>query len=193
MFVQTLKVHMHTVMEHAIDLVDASADQMGKRFLSDKLPPVLTEWEEQHSAESSKYPEKELKDLLMFGTSSKKTLKNIQSNDPKSLSTSNLRGGGGGVRIRMLRHGLARLCIEEGMAVVYHCMDNARWHHGAALNPLEFPLDDAPAIDALINAYPEPVQVKDLPHPSSSDDLETKAEITAALFKEGFLVLVDDE
>jgi len=54
----------------------------------------------------------------------------------------------------MVRPGVARMCIEDGLAVVYHCMENARWHHGASLNPLEFPLDDAPAIDALLNAYP---------------------------------------
>jgi hypothetical protein len=33
-------------------------------------------------------------------------------------------------------------------------MENARWHHGASLRPLEFPLDDAPAIEALLSAYP---------------------------------------
>ena len=54
-------------------------------------------------------------------------------------------------------------------------------------------MDDAQAIDAVLGAYPEPVYVGDLPHPESSEDLDTKAEIVAALFKEGFLVLVDAE
>ena len=56
--------------------------------------------------------------------------------------------------MRVVRSGVARLCVEDGVAVVYHCLENARWHHGASLQCLEFPLDDAPAIDALLSAYP---------------------------------------
>ena len=95
--------------------------------------------------------------------------------------------------MRMVRAGVARLCVEEGLAVVYHCMENARWHHGAPLQPLEFPIDDAPAIETLLAAYPNPVFLEDLPHPASQEDLETKAEIVQALFKEGFLLLVDGD
>jgi hypothetical protein len=71
--------------------------------------------------------------------------------------------------------------------VVYHAMDNSRVHHGSALRPLEFELDDAPAVEALLNAYPEAVAVKELPHPPA-DDLDDKLEIAKALFSEGFLV-----
>jgi hypothetical protein len=66
-------------------------------------------------------------------------------------------------------------------------MDNSRVHHGSALRPLEFELDDAPAVEALLNAYPEAVAVKELPHPPT-DDLDDKLEIAKALFSEGFLV-----
>jgi len=38
---------------------------------------------------------------------------------------------------------------------------------------LQFELDDAPAIEALLSAYPQPVTVSDLPHPPS-EDLEDK-------------------
>ncbi|CAM9667097.1 unnamed protein product, partial [Sphacelaria rigidula] len=69
----------------------------------------------------------------------------------------------------MVRRGCARLILEDGVGVVYHCMDNARVHHGSSLSPLEFELDDAPAIEALLAAYPDPVRVADLPHPPTDD------------------------
>lgn len=34
------------------------------------------------------------------------------------------------------------------------------------MEPLEFELDDGPAIEALLLAFPEPIAVADLPHPS---------------------------
>jgi hypothetical protein len=62
--------------------------------------------------------------------------------------------------------------------------------HEAPLNPVEFDLDDGPAIEALLDAYPSPVVVMDLHHPS--EELEDKVAIAQALFKEGFLLRVED-
>ena len=42
-------------------------------------------------------------------------------------------------------------------------------------SPLQFELDDAPAIEVLLSAYPEPVRVYDLPHPPT-EDLEDKVQ-----------------
>ncbi len=93
-------------------------------------------------------------------------------------------------RLRMLRPGIARLMIEGDMCVLYHCMDNSREQFGAPLQPLEFELDDGPAIEALLLAYPEAISVADLPHPSEEDD--DKIGVAQALFKEGFLIIDDD-
>ena len=60
---------------------------------------------------------------------------------------------------------------------------------GAPNHPLEFELDDGPAIEMLLEAYPVAVAVLDLPHPS--EELEDKVSVAQALFKEGFL-LIDD-
>ena len=76
------------------------------------------------------------------------------------------------------------------MVVVYHCMDNSRELHGAPLQPLEFELDDGPAIEALLAAYPEAILVSELPHPS--EELEDKISLAQALYKEGFLLIHDD-
>lgn len=91
----------------------------------------------------------------------------------------------------MLRPGIARAVVEDGMVVVYHCMDNSREMFGGVLNPLEFELDDGPAIEALLHAYPTPVMVMELPHPS--EELEDKIGVAEALFKEGFLILSPED
>jgi lysine-specific demethylase/histidyl-hydroxylase NO66 len=93
-------------------------------------------------------------------------------------------------QLRMLRPGIATVTIEDGKIVLYHCMDNARSVFGNEISPLEFELDDGPAIETLLKAYPDPVMVSDLPHPS--EDLEDKVGVAQALFKEGFLFIVDE-
>ena len=90
-------------------------------------------------------------------------------------------------KLRMLRPGIARAIVEEGNVVLYHCMDNSRRTYGEPIRPLEFELDDGPAIECLLRAYPAAVAVGDIPHPS--EELEDKCEIARALFKEGFLLL----
>ena len=58
------------------------------------------------------------------------------------------------------------------------------------MNPLEFELDDGPAIEQLLRAYPEGVTVGDLEHPS--EELDDKISLAQALYKEGILI-IDDE
>lgn len=60
---------------------------------------------------------------------------------------------------------------------------------GNPINPLEFDLDDGPAIEALLKAYPEAVTVSDLDHPS--EEMDDKIGIAEALYKEGFLLIAD--
>ncbi len=90
----------------------------------------------------------------------------------------------------MVRADIARLVLEDGKAIVYHAMDNSRVHHGAPLNLLAFEIDDAPAIETLLHAYPGTVSVKDLPHPPAEDP-DDKISIARSLYNEGFLVVED--
>ena len=62
--------------------------------------------------------------------------------------------------------------------------------HGAPLQPLEFELDDGPAIEVLLAAYPEAVLVSELPHPS--EELEDKISLAQALYREGFMLIHDE-
>jgi hypothetical protein len=168
-----------SALDNALEMLDPAADQVtfpplylahfhppsshqiSKEFLAGRLPVPLTAEEES----------------LSFGSSS---------------STAQVEAGAGQriypfTRLRMLRPGIARAMVEEGMVVVYHCMDNSRQMFGGALNPLEFELDDGPTIEALLHAYPAPVMVMELPHPS--EELQDKIGVAEALFKEGILVL----
>lgn len=51
-------------------------------------------------------------------------------------------------------------------------------------------MDDGPTIEGLIKAYPEGVVVDELYHPSEETD--DKVSIAQALYKEGFLLIIDE-
>ncbi|CAI5728392.1 unnamed protein product [Hyaloperonospora brassicae] len=87
-------------------------------------------------------------------------------------------------QLKLLRHGIARLVIEDGKAVLYHCRENSRLHHEVALSPLEFELDDAESIEFILNSYPDYFRVGDLPH----EDPQDQRDLALALYKEGILM-----
>uniref|UniRef100_M4C072 Bifunctional lysine-specific demethylase and histidyl-hydroxylase n=1 Tax=Hyaloperonospora arabidopsidis (strain Emoy2) TaxID=559515 RepID=M4C072_HYAAE len=87
-------------------------------------------------------------------------------------------------QLKLLRHGIARLVIEDGKAVVYHCRENSRLHHEVAISPLEFELDDAESIEFILNSYPDYFRVGDLPH----EDPQDQRDLATALYKEGILL-----
>jgi lysine-specific demethylase/histidyl-hydroxylase NO66 len=91
---------------------------------------------------------------------------------------------------RLARPGIARLVLEDGKAVLYHCADNSRVYHGAPLSPLEFEVDDAPALEMLlITTEPHWICVKDLIH----GDIEDKMEIAQSLYDEGILAILQTD
>jgi bifunctional lysine-specific demethylase and histidyl-hydroxylase NO66 len=74
--------------------------------------------------------------------------------------------------------------------VLYHCVDNSRVYQGNPLSPMEFEMDDAPALELLLTTVePRWIQVQDLIH----DDIEEKMEITQALYNEGILSILQME
>jgi lysine-specific demethylase/histidyl-hydroxylase NO66 len=114
-----------------------------------------------------------------------------------STSESSSRGaGGGGGKVwpntlcRLARPGIARLALEGGKAVLYHCVDNSRVYQGNPPSPMEFEMDDAPALELLLTTVePRWIQVQDLIH----DDVEEKMEIAQALYDEGILSILQTE
>jgi hypothetical protein len=123
-----------------------------------------------------------------------RVVSNISHPGNKGITATNVPIYGGHVLsdtndVLYIKIALVTVLVEEGMVIVYHCMDNAREMHGAAIQPLEFELDDGPAIEMLLEAYPAGVLVQDLPH--ASEELEDKVGVAQALFKEGFMMIVD--
>lgn len=87
-------------------------------------------------------------------------------------------------QLKLIRHGVARLVIEDGKAVLYHCRENSRMHHEVPISPLEFELDDAESIEFILSSYPDYFRVGDMPH----EDPQDQTELAKALYKEGILM-----
>jgi lysine-specific demethylase/histidyl-hydroxylase NO66 len=156
-FREAAKKRIVRVSKEALSMLDAACDQIGKRFISDRLPPAFTATE-------------------MASTSESRT-ENGGKIFPNTLC-------------RLARPGIARLALEEGKAVLYHCVDNSRVYQGNPLSPMEFEMDDAPALELLLTTVePRWIQVQDLIH----DDIEEKMEIAQALYDEGILSILQTE
>jgi lysine-specific demethylase/histidyl-hydroxylase NO66 len=152
------KKRIMKVAKEAMEIVDATCDQLGKRFLSDRLPPA---WTPQEKSETS-----------VGRTEGVQILPNTE--------------------VRLARPGIARLVLEDEMAVLYHCADNSRIFHEHPLSPMEFEMDDAPALEQLLTTTePNWVLVQDLIH----DTIEDKVSVAQALFDEGIVGIrtADDE
>jgi lysine-specific demethylase/histidyl-hydroxylase NO66 len=133
------------ICKEALDMITAGCDQMAKRFLSERLPPVLS-----HSEVTKR--------------------ETVKIRAP--------------TMVRCIRKGAARIVLEDGKAILYHCMDNAREFQAEPLSPLEFEVDDGPALEALLTTtHPHWICVQDLNHGT----IEDKIEIAQALYDEGIL------
>ncbi|KAL3788220.1 hypothetical protein HJC23_004687 [Cyclotella cryptica] len=159
-FKEEAKKRIMRVCKQAMSMLDDACDQIGIRFLSDRLPPALLKPEagltkEAHASSST---------LAHHHDASKKIW-------PNTLC-------------RLVRPNIARLVIEDSKAVLYHCLDNSLVYHKTPLSPMEFEVDDAPALEQLLTTVePNWIMVKDLLH----GDIEDKMEIAQALYDEGIL------
>lgn len=145
------------VCKEAIHMVTWGCDEIGKRFLSDRLPPA--------------YTAREL-----------------------SLTSDNRAMNGGKIwpntMVRLAKPGIARLVVEDDKAVLYHNSDNSRVFHEVPLSPLEFEIDDAPAIEMILTTTePHWICVQDL----LAGDIEDKMDICQSLYDEGILAIFQEE
>lgn len=91
---------------------------------------------------------------------------------------------------RLVRPGIARLVIEQGNAIVYHCGENSRDYRVNPLSPLEFEMDDGAAIEQLLTTVePHWIFVNDLYH----DSIEDKVAIAQSLYDEGILAIKNQD
>jgi bifunctional lysine-specific demethylase and histidyl-hydroxylase NO66 len=149
------KRRLMRVVKEAMTMIDAACDQMGKRFLSERLPPALTESERNITNASN--PVAQMHHKLTADT-----------------------------LCQIVRPGIARLVLEDEMAIVYHCNDNSRVYQEHPISPLEFEMDDAPSIEQLLTTTPPHwIAIEDLIH----DTIEDKVGIAQALYDEGILAI----
>lgn len=166
-FKEEAKKRIMRVCKQAMSMLDDACDEIGKRFLSDRLPPALLKPEACLTKEGSRNRD---------SSSSSSLLHHHHHDITKKIWPNTL--------CRIVRPDIARLVVEDGKAVLYHCLDNSRVYHGTPLSPMEFEIDDAPALEQLLTAVePHWIMVKDLIH----GDVEDKMEIAQTLFDEGIL------
>jgi lysine-specific demethylase/histidyl-hydroxylase NO66 len=158
-FQDEAKKRIMRVAKMACEMVDAACDQMGKRFMSERLPPALTPRE---LADTDQNEAKEDADKEIL---------------PSTLC-------------RLARPGIARLVLEDEKAILYHCADNSRVYLGNPLSPLEFEMDDGPALEQLLTTVePAWILVNDLIH----DTIGDKVAIVQSLYDDGILAIQNGE
>jgi lysine-specific demethylase/histidyl-hydroxylase NO66 len=165
-FKEEAKKRIMRVCKHAMSMLDDACDEIGKRFLSDRLPPALLKTEKSLTKEG-------------ISDSDSKSTTRHHHDASKKIWPNTL--------CRIVRPDVARLVVEDGKAVLYHCLDNSRVYHGTPLSPMEFEIDDAPALEQLLTTVePHWIMVNDLIH----GDVEDKMGIAQTLYDEGLLCTI---
>lgn len=118
--------------------VDHGADLMGKQFIHDCLPPVLSQDEIMLTCRGDG-------DFLSEGI--------VKNRAEFDLDTS----------VRLLRYHCIRAVSEENAIRIYYCTDNAKVYHGEEEQWIEIDTKLLPAIKYLQNNYPAYVRIEDLP------------------------------
>jgi lysine-specific demethylase/histidyl-hydroxylase NO66 len=157
---------LEAVMEEAMQALDASCDAMGVKFVHDRLPPMVLPEELPLVSEAAREgpgapsaPKAKVKEAIITAES----------------------------RVRLVRDGAARIMLQDGVVVLYHMGRNSRVHFANELPALEFDPADGPALETLLNSYPDYLKVGVLPLP----ELEDRLDLADSLFKEGLLMVED--
>ncbi len=120
--------------------VDAAADQMGKKLMHDTLPPYLSASEQSRCVQG---------DGERWNASKQRVVNRVEI-DP-------------GTEIRLVRANALRLVTEGDDVRVYYSVDNTREYHQMEEQFLEVEAEAAPAVEELINRYPEYTRAEELP------------------------------
>ncbi|CAL4139169.1 unnamed protein product, partial [Meganyctiphanes norvegica] len=119
---------------------DVAADQMGVNFIHDCLPPFLTAEDKEHS---------------IFGGGEHWSKANMKVENRTELEPD--------TPIRLIRGNCIRVVAEEDFVKVYHTLENSREYHAEDSKFLEVSPEHAPAVECLIDQYPNYITIEDLP------------------------------
>ncbi|NXG28201.1 RIOX1 oxygenase, partial [Dromaius novaehollandiae] len=139
--------------------IDAAVDQRAKSFLHDCLPPVLTQSE---------------KALSVYGFPARWQDGGTRDVDIRITKDT---------EVRLLRHGIIRLCNEEAGVMLYYTTENSRVYHKEEPKSLEIDPEYTDSIEFLLSSYPNHVSVDTLP----CEALEDKISLATLLFEKGIL------
>ena len=173
--------HVHAlaakVVNHWLPL-DSAADQMAKKqLLEERLPPAYSEQQ---------------RACCILGVSANHSTTAVGGSESQLEKTAPLLGPDS--LIRLATRQSVRLCIEgEDSVTLYHCLDNATegtiqfagrplYQERGVLFSMEF----APALEFIIGAYPQYVQVQSLPE---VEGVEEAVELAGTLFELGVVHL----
>lgn len=141
--------------------IDAAVDQMGKQFIHDSLPPCLNESEQSRSIHGNgeKWNDQKMR------------VENIVEIEPDTA-------------VKLVRRNCMRLAVEGDACFIYHNLENARIWHEKEPQYLEVESEAAPAIEFLINNYPNYCTVEELPLKT----IEARIVVASCLYDVGLLV-----
>ena len=72
--------------------------------------------------------------------------------------------------VRLVRHDVMQMALEEGSAVIYHIGGNTCRYKEAEEGKEVMPLSAAPAIDKLVTSYPSWTAIEDLPEAEADEE-----------------------
>mmetsp|Transcript_31970 Transcript_31970/g.101929 ORF Transcript_31970/g.101929 Transcript_31970/m.101929 type:complete len:404 (-) Transcript_31970:191-1402(-) len=127
--------------------VDAAADLRAIGFIHDRLPPIIP-----NANDRLGNPDDDVEELLAPAREAEA--------EKVSLKT----------QFRLVRHNIARVKLEGDIAVLVHSVDNSRDFHGKEEQGIEFDVDYADALNAIIRSYPAYTRVKDVAHLEDDED-----------------------
>ncbi|XP_072721789.1 ribosomal oxygenase 1 isoform X2 [Ciconia boyciana] len=156
-FVEKVQSLLKKLVDYAP--IDAAVDQRAKSFLHDCLPPVLMQSEKAQS---------------VYGFPAR-----WQDGGPRDVDILITKD----TEVRLLRHGIVRLCNEEAGVMLYYTTENSRVYHKEEPKFLEIDPEYTDSIEFLLSSYPNHVSVDTLP----CETLEDKISLATLLFEKGIL------
>ncbi|KAA0165373.1 hypothetical protein FNF31_02035 [Cafeteria roenbergensis] len=171
-----LLAHAKELVATAVGLVDtdAAADQMARRFLRQRLPPLVdpataamqAEYTDPAVMESVALPPPPVTATAAGSSSSSAAAASSAASaaaaDEDAASVGPLEFGPASV-VRLAHPRATRMTVEAGECVVYHAHTNSVRFEGAEEGRLVFDIAVAPAVEALVRSYPGWLPALELP------------------------------
>lgn len=155
--------------------IDQAVDKLGRKFIYDSMPPILSKKEVRHTSrldgdfmKNGRIFNRQVDVLVLIQFFSQ-----IFYRVEIGMDT----------EVRLLRYYCLRLVVEEDVKIYYNT-DNAKVYHGEEEQFLIISSELIPCIKKLQNSYPEFVAVENLP----IEDNIQKAQLVADLWERGLLV-----